>query len=149
MENISKWFLKQNPLTIFLLSFLGIPLYLWLYSIVTEFDRKNLNESISRKYLVKFLTFYPIIYFPFTIIYMFFNIATNDRVGFERILPYQFTAMICSLILLILSSGSLSKYEQTKKYETFGQIGNFFLLWFYIFGVWILQPKINKYTKLI
>jgi len=147
MENISKWFLKQNPQTIFLLSFLGIPLYLWLYSIVTEFDKKNLNENISRKYIVKLVTFYPIIYFPFAIIYVFYNIATNDRVGFERILPYHFTAMFCSLILLLLSSGSLSKYEQTKKYETFGQVGNFFLFWFYIFGVWILQPKINKYSE--
>ena len=147
MEKLSKWFLKQNAQTVFLLSFLGIPFYLWLYSIVTEFDIKNLNKNNFRKYLIKFLTFYPIIYLPFSIVYIFYNIATVDKIGFERIFPFHFAAIFCGLILLILSSGSLTKYEETRKYETFGRIGNFFLLWFYIFGIWLLQPKINKYAE--
>ena len=78
---------------------------------------------------------------------MIYNISVNDRIGIEEILPFHFLAIFSGLILLFLGSGSLTKYERKKNLETFGDFGNFFLLWFFIFGVWILQPKINQYAE--
>lgn len=147
MNKLTKWFLTKDATTIFLLFFLGIPLYLWFYSIITEFDKKNFVTNSGRKFLTKLVTFFPIIYLPFAIIFISFNIIINDKIGFAKILPFHFFAIFCGLILLVLASGSLTKYERNKNVESLGNIGNFFLLWFYIFGVWILQPKINKYSE--
>ncbi|MEN2436711.1 hypothetical protein AAH994_14940 [Weeksellaceae bacterium A-14] len=147
MENLTKWYLRQNSTTIFFLFFLGIPFYLWIYSIITEFDKKNLNENNGRKFLLKFATFYPIFYLFFFIIYLIYNLSTSNFDFIDKILPFHLLAMVCGLILLFLGSESLTKYEKNKNFETYGVVGNFFLFWFYIIGVWLLQPKINKYTE--
>lgn len=147
MNKLTNWFVRKDAATIFFLSFLGIPLYLWLYSIFTEFEREDLQKNAGRKMLSVIVTLYPIIYFPFSLIFIFYNIIVNDAIGFERILPFHLLAAICSLVLIYLTSGTLTKYEKNKRVESFGSVGNFFLLWFYIFGVWMLQPKINKYSE--
>ena len=147
MNKLTNWFVRKDAATIFFLSFLGIPLYLWLYSIFTEFERKDLQTNAGRKMLSVIVTIYPIIYLPFSLIYIFYNIIDNEAIGFERILPFHLLAAFCGLVLIYLTSGSLTKYEKNKRIESFGSVGNFFLLWFYTFGVWMLQPKINKYSE--
>ena len=147
MQNITTWFLKQNATTIFLLCFLGIPQCLWYYSIVTEFDKKNKIDNNLKKAVINFTTLYPILYFVFFPFYMIYNIMNSDRIGLENILQYHFLAMFCVLISLILTANSFSTFEKNNKKESFGNVGNFFLFWFFIFGVWILQPKINSYIE--
>ncbi|WP_226065504.1 hypothetical protein [Kaistella polysaccharea] len=147
MEEISKWYLNQNATKIFFLFFLGAPFYLWMYFIITEFDKKNGTNNSGRKLLTKFSTFYSIFYFFVLIIYMIYDISVNNGNGLIKIFPFHLFAILCGLILLLLGSESLTKYEKNKNLETFGTAGNFFLLWFYIVGVWILQPKLNKYIE--
>ena len=139
--------MKQNATTIFILFFLGIPQCLWYYSIITEFDKRNHSENSLKKILTNFATFYPIVYFVFFPFYMIYSIMISDRINLENILPYHLIAMLCVLILLILATSSFSTFEEKNKKECFGNIGNFFLYWFCIFGVWILQPKINTYIE--
>ena len=62
-------------------------------------------------------------------------------------MPFHLTAMFCGFILMLLGAISYGKYEKEKGYKTYESIGVFFMLWFYIVGIWVLQPKLNNYIN--
>jgi hypothetical protein len=144
MNNASKWFLNQTPLKIFLLSLLGIPIYFWLFSIIYQLDNKtNENPNNLKNTLVGIITIYPILYFI-----IFISIFFNHSFGiFENIMPFHFSAMFCGFLLMLLGAKSYAKYEKKKGYKTYESVGVFFMLWFYIIGIWSLQPNLNKYVN--
>jgi hypothetical protein len=144
MNNTSKWFLSQTPMKIFLLSLLGIPIYFWLFSIIYQLDNKtNENPNNLKITLVGILTIYPILY-----LFIFMGIFFNYSFGiFEFIMPFHFSAMLCGFLLMILAAKSYVEYEKKKGHKTYETIGVFFMLWFYIIGIWSLQLNLNKYVK--
>ncbi len=148
MNKITEWFLEQKPLKIYLLGLLGIPIYFWIFSIIYQLDKKrNDNQSSIKKLIVGLLTIYPIVYF-ILFIGFFFNLFTGNSFDiFDLILPFHLTAMLCGFILMILAANSYGKYEKEKGYKTYESVGVFFMLWFYIVGIWILQPNLNKYIN--
>jgi len=151
IDKISIWFLEQSPLTIFLLCiFIGLPLYLWLFSIIYQLDkRRNFNRKKGGILLLYFVSFYPIVYvflfFLFALILMF---STNPETFFFKIiLPFHFLAMICTLIQMIICADSYFKFEESKNLKSQSRFVTFILLAYFIVGVWILQPKLNEYIK--
>lgn len=148
MNRITEWFLEQKPLKIFLLSLLGIPIYIWLFSIVYQLDKKRNKEQNSIKtMIVGLVAVYPIVYF-FIFIGFFFNLFGGNSIDiFDFIIPFHLTAMLCGLILMILGANSYGKYEKEKGHKTYDSVGVFFILWFYIVGIWVLQPNLNKYIN--
>lgn len=148
MDNLTEWFLKQKPLIIFLLCFLGIPLYLWMFSINYHLDKlRNVNDNKLNTVILYFLTFYPIIYMFCGIVFMFFTMFSNNPDTFFYILPFHVLAMLFSLILMIKTAISIKKFEKSKGYKSNDYIVIFFLLWAYIIGIFILQPDFNKYIN--
>lgn len=142
MDNLAKWFLKQKPLTIFLLSFLGIPFYLWLFSINYQLDKfRNVKDNKSNILILYFLTIYPIIYMICAIVFTMFS---DNPDTFFYILPFHILAMLFSLILMIKTALSIKKFERFKGYKKYDTIVLFFCLGI-IFGIFILQPDLNKY----
>ena len=148
MNRITEWFLNQKPLKIFLLSLLGIPIYFWLFSIIYQLDKKrNENQNSIKNMIVGLVTFYPIVYF-FLFIGFVFNLFGGNPVDiFDFIMPFHLTVMLCGLILMILGANSYGKYEKEKGHKTYEPVGVFFMLWFYIVGIWVLQPNLNKYIN--
>lgn len=148
MNRITEWFLEQTALKIFLLSLIGIPIYIWLFSITYQLDkRRSENENSFKKYILGVITIYPIVYFLFFSGFFFNLFGGNTFDLFDFILPFHLTAGLCGLILMIVGANSYGKYEKEKGYRTYESIGVFFMLWFYIFGIWVLQPNLNKYIK--
>jgi len=148
MNRITEWFLEQAALKIFLLSLLGIPIYIWLFSIIYQLDkRRNENDNSFKKIVLGLVTIYPIVYFFFFISFFFNLIGANTFDLFDIIMPFHLTAMLCGLILMIIGANSYGKYEKNKGHKTYESIGIFFMLWFYFVGIWVLQPNLNKYIK--
>ena len=148
MNRISEWFLNLKALNIFLLSFLGIPLYIWLFSIIYQLDKKrNESKNYLKNIIVALITVYPIIYF-FFFFGFFFNLFGGNRFDFfDYILPFHIAAMLCGFTLMIIGANSYGKYEKNKGFKTYDPVGVFFMFWFYIVRVWILQPNLNKYVN--
>jgi len=148
MNKITEWFLNQKATNIFLLSLLGIPTYIWLFSIIYQLDKKrDINQSRIKKLIVGVITIYPIGYFMFFISFFFNLFGLNSFNLFDVIMPFHLTAMFCGFILMLLGAISYGKYEKEKGYKTYESIGVFFMLWFYIVGIWVLQPKLNNYIN--
>lgn len=148
MNRITKWFLNQKPLNIFLLSLLGIPIYIWLLSIIYQLDKRR-NESVNslKSLIIVIIAIYPIVYVFFYFGFIFNLFGGNSFDVFDFIMPYHFAAMFCGFSLMIIGANSYGKYEKSIGNKTFEPVGVFFMLWFYIVGIWVLQPNLNKYIK--
>jgi hypothetical protein len=105
------------------------------------------------------------VFFIFPLVYMvvfmlFFSAmmsslsANNPEPGeglvgglFAVVVPLHLFAMFCFLYTFYFVAKTFKTVELQRE-VTFGDFaGEFFLLWFYPVGVWILQPKINKMIK--
>ena len=152
MNRITEWFLKQTASKIFLLGLLGIPIYIWLFSIIYQLDKRqneneNENENSFKKIILGVVTIVPIVYF-FILIGFFFNVfGENTFLISDFIMPSYLIAISSALILMIVGANSYGKYEEEKGYKTYESLGVFFLLWVSIVGIWVLQPNLNKYVK--
>lgn len=148
MNRFTEWFLKQKALHIFLLSFLAIPIYLWLFSIIYQLDKKrSYSKNFLKTVIVALITVYPIVYI-FVFFVVFFNLIGGNRFNIlDSILPFHIATMLCGFLLMLFGAISYAKYEKEKGIKTYDSVGVFFMIWFYIIGVWIIQPNLNKYVK--
>lgn len=56
--------------------------------------------------------------------------------------------LFLSMIATIIKAAKTIKTVELQKKVTFSDFaGEFFLLWFSPIGIWILQPKINKFAS--
>ena len=59
-------------------------------------------------------------------------------------MPLHFAAMICTFYAMIIAAKALKSTELNKKATVSDFLGEFFLIWFFPIGIWILQPRIHK-----
>lgn len=126
----------------------------WLWSIAMGLKDKipaNVNMA-PRKFKVFF--FYPLCYLMFLMLFMagLFNGLTAS--GFKLgnwfifiIIPMHLFGMFCMFYTMYYIAKTLKTVELQREVK-FGEfIGEFFLLWFYIIGLWIIQPKVNRLVQ--
>lgn len=127
----------------------------WFYALGTNLH-KMLPESVKMN-LTRFKIFLliPIIYIATICVFMYFmfnNVSTtieplNMRLFgliFGLIVPIHLFSMFCIFYCLYFNAKALKAVEWQRP-VTFGDFaGEFFLLWFYPIGVWIIQPRVNK-----
>jgi len=129
--------LKKDASSIFWLSiFLGIPIYLWLWSIGTKLQSDKVKVNEIKLILFKISVIYPIAYFVFAIYYLFTN-------GWF-LMPLHFAAMFSTLYAMIFAAKRLKSAELDREAKISDYLGDFFLVWFFPIGIWILQPRIHK-----
>ena len=129
--------LKKDASSVFWLSiFLGIPIYLWLWSIGTKLQSDKVKINELKLLIFKVSVFYPIAYFVFAIYYMF----TNGWV----VMPMHIAAMISTFYAMIFAAKTLKSAELKREAKISDYLGDFFLVWFFPIGIWILQPRIHK-----
>lgn len=135
-------FLKKPASEIFWLSiFLGLPLLIWLYAIPTELNKRIPQEARINKLIYQLPFFYAIAYIP-----GFILLFITD-VSFNTIKLFHFTAMGAIFFLLIIACISTIRFEKFNNIKTSNGVLLFFGIWFYIFGIWSIQPKMNKYIN--
>ena len=71
-------------------------------------------------------------------------VTWENHLGSGRMLT-----MICMFLLMILTSITIIKFEKAEKLKQSNGIGLFFGIWYFIIGVWYIQPKLNEYINRI
>ena len=133
-------------LILFSLVFFG-----WFWSIAIGLQ-KNIPDEIEMK-VKRFKAFFiiPLVY---TIVFMMFVgglFSGMFTYGFSNstwflviILPLHLFSMFCIFHTIYFVAKTIRTAE-LQRVVTFGDFaGEFFLLWFYIIGIWIIQPKVNR-----
>jgi magnesium-transporting ATPase (P-type) len=134
---------------LFVAIFLG-----WFWSVAIGLQKK-VPENVSMK-VRKFKVFFfiPIVYMSVFFSFFFFSMNTlfpnpEPNFGFVGglfaiIIPLHLFAMFCILYSLYFVAKTIKTVELQRAVTFSDFAGEFFLIWFYPIGIWIIQPKINK-----
>jgi len=163
-------FESVNPKPKVMLSFLGIfpiimILYLsvyfgWLWSIAIGLQSK-MPENVKMKIRkFKILFFIPFIYIITISLFvgggiLGFNNGDNISelsgilfgLGIGIFVLLHLLSMFCVFYLLYFVSKTIKSVELQREAEFGDYALEFFLMWFYIIGIWIIQPRINKLVE--
>lgn len=63
------------------------------------------------------------------------------------IMPLHVSAMLSIFYAMIFAAKTIKSAELNKEATLSDYLGDFFLIWFYPLGIWILQPRIQKLLK--
>ena len=127
----------------------------WFWSLAIGLQ-KYIPKDVKMK-VTKFKVFFfiPLIYILFLMVYMsgaLFGMRSNiEAVGpwiIAIILPMHLLSMFCIFYTMYFVAKTLKTAELQRK-TGFGDFaGEFFLIWFYFIGIWIIQPRVNAlYSK--
>lgn len=126
----------------------------WLWAIAMGLQKwvpKDIQMKTTR---FKIFFFIPLIYILFISISMtgVFSVDANTfflNLGgiISVIVPLHLFSMFCIFYMLYFAAKTLKTVELKRKVGFGDYAGEFFLLWFYFIGVWIIQPRVNKLYK--
>lgn len=140
-------FLKVFP--VLMIFFMGT-MFGWFYALGTNLHKKlpnTVNMNLTR---FKIFLFFPVVYMLFIFIILFgvfSNMTSNEGPPLwpmALILPLHFFSMFCIFYCLYFNAKSLKSVELQREVTFNDYAGEFFLLWFFPIGIWILQPRINN-----
>jgi hypothetical protein len=126
----------------------------WFWAIAIGLQKK-VPENVKMK-VRKFKVFFfiPTVYLLFFLSFFFFSVNTlfsnpEPNIGlvgalFVIIIPIHLFAMFCIFYMLYFAAKTIKTVELQREVKFSDFIGEFFLIWFYPIGIWIIQPKINK-----
>lgn len=126
----------------------------WFWSIAIGLQ-KNIPKDIKMKIeKFKVLFFIPLIYIILTMIYlgglsfgMPTNVFSNSSWLVVIILPLHLFSMFCVFYSMYFVAKTIKTAELQRNVEFRDFAKEFFLLWFYIIGIWFIQPKLNKLSR--
>jgi hypothetical protein len=122
----------------------------WFYSLGTNLFKMlpdTVRMSLTR---FKVFLFIPVIYIVFICVFMFgfaptmFVLGQSDPRIVLLIIPIHIFSMFCMFYCLYFNAKVLKTVELQKPVTFSDYAGEFFLLWFFPVGVWIIQPRINR-----
>jgi hypothetical protein len=127
----------------------------WFWSVAIGLQTK-VPENVTMK-VKKFKVFFfiPMVYIFCIIIFMSFTISGlmngggEPNVGFlgsifAIIVPLHLFSMFCIFYTLYFVAKTFKTVELQREVKFSDFAGEFFMIWFYPIGIWIIQPKINK-----
>ncbi len=122
----------------------------WFYSLGANLY-KILPESVTMSLMrFKIFLFIPVVYIIFFSVFIFGMFSRSlsglqpDPSMFTWIFPIHLFSMFCIFYCLYFIAKALKAVELQRP-VTFGDYaGEFFLIWFFPIGIWIIQPRINK-----
>ncbi len=122
----------------------------WFYSLGKNLHQKLPASAPMNLTRFKMFLVIPIAYMLFLSIFMFGMMARLTKGAepnpaiFALIIPLHLFSMFCIFYCLYFNAKAFKAVELQRPVVFGDYAGEFFLLWFFPIGVWILQPRINK-----
>jgi hypothetical protein len=122
----------------------------WFYSLGTNLHKKLPLTAPMNLTKFKIFLLIPILNMVLISIIMatMFSDFPTDRQPnfgiFTLIIPIHLYSMFCIFYCLYFNAKALKAVELQKPVTFSDFAGEFFLIWFFPIGIWILQPRINK-----
>lgn len=118
----------------------------WFYALGTHLHKKLPSTASMNVTRFKIFLFIPVICVLFSVALMP-SLIPEGQTGlgiFALIIPLHLFSMFCIFYCLYFNAKALKTVEAQRP-VTFGEYaGEFFLIWFFPIGIWIIQPRINK-----
>ena len=134
---------------VMMILFIGL-LFGWLYALGVNLHKKLPPTATMSLTRFKIFLFIPIIYMVLILVFIVgaftktaSGVQTNPAIFLPMILLHLFS-MFCIFYCLYFNAKALKTVELQKPVTFSDFAGEFFLLWFWPVGIWIIQPRINK-----
>lgn len=115
--------------------------YFWIYSIGKILNKNN-SETIKQMniwWIIFAFSFVPII-----IDYRNAIIQSYNQINTWIIVVSGIIGFFSITKIVICTAKTLKRAESNKNYRTIDLLPEIFLIYFFIIGVWSIQPRINK-----
>jgi hypothetical protein len=125
----------------------------WLYTVATNLNQRlpaSLNMPLNR---FRIFMIIPVLYILFISFFLFGKMGDPAFIQEDpsrlaatllMIVPIHLFSMFCIFYCIWFVAKSLKAVELQRRVSFSDYIGEFFLFWFFVVGVWLLQPRINK-----
>ena len=142
---------------IIMLLFMGI-FFGWFWSVAIGLQKKVPENVTMKVKKFKIFFFIPMVYMLCVMIFMSYTInvliksGSEPNVGllgimFAIIIPLHLFSIFCIFYTLYFVAKTFKTVELQREVEFSDFTGEFFMIWFYPIGIWIIQPKINKFIE--
>lgn len=141
--------------------------YGWLYSVALGLKKKMpaaVTMNVKRFKLLLILLLVYLVLFSATVVVFGFYIKSavmdgmfnsNEPPAFIPVfisiyliaLPFHAFAFFCTIYCLYFVAKTFKTVELQRETKFSDYVGEFFLIWFFPIGVWIIQPKINRIAE--
>jgi len=123
----------------------------WLWAMGINLQEKLPDDLKLKVHRFKVFLLIPIIYFVVFFVFLDSVMSGAIEIGtgpnpaiFGLIVPFHLFAIYCIFYCLYFVSRIFKTVELQRK-VTFSDFSReFFMIWFFPFGIWIIQPRINK-----
>ncbi|MEM7571238.1 MAG: hypothetical protein AAF433_00005 [Bacteroidota bacterium] len=127
----------------------------WFWSI-----GQGLQAQIPEDLRPKTSFFAISIAFPLLYFFLFFQVLmpdlflmSPDSFPLENfrwlglIIPLHFFAMFCMFYNMYFAARSIKLAELQRPVQAGDYLGDFFLFWFFVIGIWFIQPRVNQLAE--
>jgi len=127
----------------------------WFWSVAIGLQKKVPNNVRMKVKKFKIFFFIPMIYILLISIFIGTSLNGLTENGTEPnggligslvaiIVPIHLFSMFCIFYSLYFVAKTFKTVELQREVSFSDFAGEFFMIWFYPIGIWIIQPKINK-----
>ncbi|MFM2224432.1 MAG: hypothetical protein RJA07_634 [Bacteroidota bacterium] len=127
----------------------------WFWSAAIGLQKKVPGNVTMKVKKFKIFFFIPMVYILCIMIFMAFTIdglinsGSEPNAGliasmFAIVIPLHLFSMFCIFYTLYFVAKTFKTVELQREVKFSDFAGEFFMIWFYPIGIWIIQPKINK-----
>jgi hypothetical protein len=146
-SNNSNIMLTAFPIMMFLIVaiFFG-----WFYALGTNLYKKLPIDTPMNLMKFKVFLFIPVAYMVLISLFMlvafpgFVDNGPESFASFAIIFPIHIFSMFCIFYCLYFISKAMKTVEWQRQVTFSDYAGEFFLIWFFPIGIWLIQPRINK-----
>lgn len=151
---------NNNPMILMMIMPIMMLLFMggffgWFWAIATGLQHKVPAGVKMKVKKFKIFFFIPLIYISLTFTIMGLAFGGTFENGQEPssglagglvalIIPVHLFSMFCIFYCLYFAAKTIKTVELQREVTFSDFAGEFFLIWFFPIGVWIVQPKINK-----
>lgn len=130
----------------------------WFYSIGTYFHKYlpnnvRLNLKTFHVFLIIPVSYIILIFLSMIFAYQYGQTSNGSNSLIENspgiIVPLHLFSMFCIFYCLRFISKTIKSIELNREAKFGDYAGEFFLIWFFPIGIWIVQPKINEMVQKI
>ncbi len=152
-----KMFNYMKFFPIIMVLFMGI-FFGWFWSVAIGLQKKVPENVTLKVKKFKIFFFIPMVYMLCIMIFMTYTMngliksGSEPNVGllgsmFAIIIPLHLFSMFCIFYTLYFVAKTFKTVELQREVKFSDFAGEFFMIWFYPIGIWIIQPKINKFIE--
>jgi hypothetical protein len=124
--------------------------YSWFWSMAIGLQHKVPSDVKMKVPLFKVFFIIPIIYIVLLSLFIL-SLLTNGEFPNPFIviiiLPIHFFVIFCTFYCIYFIAKTIKTVELQREVKFSDFVAEFFLIWFYPIGVWILQPRINAFVE--